>query len=242
MSDLRTYKWPMKTFWWVKKPSYFLFVMRELSSIFVAWWVVFLLILVAAVGRGEGAYEDFLDFAENPAVIVLNVIAFAFVVLHTVTWFSLTPKAMDARLARPSRACPDGGRVAVRRPRGRLRVHLLAGDRMIKRRVEPFVWLAFSGGGVMAAIFLPMLAFLFGLAYPLGWLDPPDYDHLHAVVRNPLTILFLLGLFVMLLIHSAHRFRFTLYDGLQIKSRKATAVLCYGGAAVIALVAVGVLL
>ncbi|MEP6667383.1 MAG: fumarate reductase subunit FrdD [Nocardioidaceae bacterium] len=113
---------------------------------------------------------------------------------------------------------------------------------MIKRRVEPFVWLAFSGGGVMAAIFLPILAFLFGLAYPLSWLDPPEYDHLHAVVRNPLTILVLLGLFVMLLIHSAHRFRFTLYDGLQIKSRKATAVVCYGGAVIISLAAVRVLL
>ena len=98
MSELRTYRWPMRTFWWVKKWTYFLFVMRELSSIFVAWWVVFLLILVAAVGKGEGAYDDFLDFAANPAVIVLNVIAFVFLALHTITWFALTPKAMDVRL------------------------------------------------------------------------------------------------------------------------------------------------
>jgi fumarate reductase subunit D len=112
----------------------------------------------------------------------------------------------------------------------------------MKFRVEPFVWLMFSGGGVLAAVFLPVLAFLFGLAYPLGWLDWPDYDHLHAVISNPLTILVLLGLFVMMLIHSAHRFRYTLYDGLQIKSRKAVAVLCYGGAIVGSLAAVAVLL
>jgi fumarate reductase subunit C len=98
MSELRTYRWPMKTFWWVKKWSYFVFVMRELSSIFVAWWVVYLLILIAAVGRGRAAYADFHDFASNPAVEVLNVIAFAFVVLHAITWFALTPKAMDARV------------------------------------------------------------------------------------------------------------------------------------------------
>jgi fumarate reductase subunit D len=112
----------------------------------------------------------------------------------------------------------------------------------MKFRVEPFVWLMFSGGGVLAAVFLPVLAFLFGLAYPLGWLDWPDHDHLHAVISNPLTILVLLGLFVMMLIHSAHRFRYTLYDGLQIKSRKAVAVLCYGGAIVGSLAAVAVLL
>jgi fumarate reductase subunit D len=113
---------------------------------------------------------------------------------------------------------------------------------MTKRRVEPFVWLMFSGGGVMAAVFLPVLAFLFALAYPLGWLSPPDHDHLSAVLGHPLTVLFLLGFFVLLLVHSAHRFRYTLYDGLQIKARRATAVLCYGAAAVGSLAALVVLL
>jgi fumarate reductase subunit D len=113
---------------------------------------------------------------------------------------------------------------------------------MTKRRVEPFVWLMFSGGGVMAAVFLPVLAFLFALVFPLGWLTPPDHDHLNAVLGHPLTVLFLLGFFVLLLVHSAHRFRYTLYDGLQIKARRATAVLCYGAAAVGMLTAVVVLL
>ena len=113
---------------------------------------------------------------------------------------------------------------------------------MTKRRVEPFVWLMFSGGGVLAAVFLPVLAFLFALAYPLGWLSPPDHDHLAAVVGNPLTILFLLGMFVLLLVHSAHRFRYTLYDGLQLKAQRTIAVLCYGFAAIGSVAAVAVLL
>jgi fumarate reductase subunit C len=98
MSEVRMYRRPVSTWWWLRKRSYFVFVMRELSSIFIAWLVVYLLLLVSAVGRGRTAYENFLDFAANPVVVVLNVVAFAFVVLHTVTWFSLTPKAMDARL------------------------------------------------------------------------------------------------------------------------------------------------
>ena len=44
---------------------------------------------------------------------------------------------------------------------------------MTQRRIEPLVWLTFSGGGVTAAMFLPVLAFLFALAFPLGWVDPP---------------------------------------------------------------------
>jgi fumarate reductase subunit C len=98
MTDLRLYRRPVSTWWWTKKRSYFVFVMRELSSIFVAWFVVYLLMLVYAVGRGEGAYEDFLDWASSPWVVVLNVVALLFLALHTVTWFKLTPQAMVVRV------------------------------------------------------------------------------------------------------------------------------------------------
>ncbi len=93
----------------------------------------------------------------------------------------------------------------------------------------------------MAAVFLPVLVFLFAFAFPLGWIDPPGYDHLSAVVGHPLTLLFLLVLFVVLLVHGAHRFRYTLYDGLQIKHKGITALLCYGVAAVGAIAALVVL-
>lgn len=103
---------------------------------------------------------------------------------------------------------------------------------MTKRRIEPLLWLLFSGGGVVSAVFLPILVILFGLAIPLGLLQP-DYNHLHAVVSHWLTRLVLLGLFVLMLFHSAHRLRYTLHDGLQLK-RLATPieVLCYGCAVV----------
>ena len=93
MTDL-SYRRPVSTWWWLKKRTYFVFVMRELSSIFVAWFVLFLLLLVRAVGDGEAAYDDFLDRAASPWLVGLNVVAFGFVLLHTVTWFLLTPQAM----------------------------------------------------------------------------------------------------------------------------------------------------
>jgi fumarate reductase subunit C len=67
--------------------------MRELSSIFIAWFVAYLLLLLYAVGRGEAAYQRFLAWAASPWVVAL-----AFVLLHTVTWFSLTPQAMALRM------------------------------------------------------------------------------------------------------------------------------------------------
>jgi fumarate reductase subunit D len=112
---------------------------------------------------------------------------------------------------------------------------------MTRRRVEPLVWLMFSTGGVLAAVFLPILVLLFGLAFPLGWLDPPDHEHLLAVISHPVTLVVLLGLFVLMLVHSAHRFRYTLYDGLQIKAKRTVAVLCYGAAVVGSVVTIAVL-
>lgn len=105
---------------------------------------------------------------------------------------------------------------------------------------EPFVWLGFSAGGVVAAVLLPILIVLFGLAIPLGWLRP-DYAGLEALLGHPVTGLVLLVALVALLVHAAHRFRYTLYDGLQIKSRSAVAVICYG-AAVVGIIATVVVL
>jgi fumarate reductase subunit C len=98
MSAPTTYRKPVSRLWWTKKRSYFLFAMRELSSVFVAWFAVFLMVMVFAIGRGEASYQRFLDFAASPIVIVVNIVALAFAVLHTVTWFILTSQAMVVRL------------------------------------------------------------------------------------------------------------------------------------------------
>ena len=94
MSQPLTYQRRVSTWWWLRRRTYFVFVMRELSSLFVAWYVLYLLLLVRAVGRSEAAYADFLDWAASPLIVVINVVGFAFIVLHAVTWFSLTPQAM----------------------------------------------------------------------------------------------------------------------------------------------------
>ncbi len=83
----------------------------------------------------------------------------------------------------------------------------------------------------MAAFLLPVHLFLFGLAFPLGWLEPPAYNHLRDLVAHPVTRLYLFALCSLPLFHWAHRFRFTLYDGLQIKHlNEVIFVFCYGGA------------
>ena len=49
---------------------------------------------------------------------------------------------------------------------------------MARKTIEPFLWTLFSAGGVVAALFIPIHVLLFGLAFPLGWLDAPSYGEI----------------------------------------------------------------
>ena len=58
----------------------------------------------------------------------------------------------------------------------------------------------------------------------------------NGVLRHPLTRLVLFAVCTLSLIHGAHRFRFTLYDGLQIKHlNELINLFCYGGAIVLSI-------
>ncbi|MGY4098756.1 fumarate reductase subunit FrdD [Nocardia sp. R16R-3T] len=102
-----------------------------------------------------------------------------------------------------------------------------------KRSLEPFAWLLFGIGGMAAALLIPVLLFLFGLAFPLDWIPAPDYAYLVSVLRHPVTRLVLFGLCVVALFHWAHRFRYTLQHGLRLQQFSALIILaCYGGAVI----------
>jgi fumarate reductase subunit C len=94
----RWYRPPLSTWWWLKRRSYIAFILRELSSVFVLWFVVFFLLLVRAVSEGDAGYRQFLSWAGSPVVVLVNVVSLFFVVFHAVTWFNLAPQAMVVRL------------------------------------------------------------------------------------------------------------------------------------------------
>jgi succinate dehydrogenase subunit D len=102
---------------------------------------------------------------------------------------------------------------------------------MAKPSNEAFFWMLFSAGGVVAALLIPVQLFLFFIAFPLGWLQAPSYDYLLSLARMPLVRIYLFLLCSLPLFHWAHRFRYTLYDGLKVKHLTGLIfALCYGGA------------
>ena len=86
------------TYWWLERRAYVSFITRELSSIFIAWFIVYLLLFIRAVSRGDASYQQFLAWSRHPVVLVLSVVTFLFVVFHAFTWFNLAPKAMVVRM------------------------------------------------------------------------------------------------------------------------------------------------
>ena len=101
------------------------------------------------------------------------------------------------------------------------------------RPITPLLWALFGAGGTIAALLFPVHLFLTGIAFPLGVLDPPGHAFLRGLVAHPLVRLYLFVLIAFPLFHWAHRFRYTLYDGLALKHLFGLiAVLCYGAALV----------
>jgi fumarate reductase subunit C len=90
------YRPAVPRFWWAKRRSYRLFMLREISCLFVAWSVAYLLLGVRWTGSGD--YQHFLDFSSRPLVLMLNVVTLAFLLLHAITWFGLAPRAMVIHL------------------------------------------------------------------------------------------------------------------------------------------------
>ena len=88
----------VSTFWWLEKGSYFVFILREMTCVFVAWFVVYLLMLVSAVTQGEAAYQEFLAWSSTAPILLLNIVSLLFLVFHAVTFFAAAPQAMVVKV------------------------------------------------------------------------------------------------------------------------------------------------
>lgn len=94
---------------------------------------------------------------------------------------------------------------------------------------EAFFWSLFSAGGVVSALFIPVLIVLTGLILPAGD-AAARYERLHALVAHPLTKIVLLVVFFLTFFHCAHRIQHTSKDlGLR-PIGGLIAALCYLGA------------
>ncbi len=80
----------MPATWWLKRKTYFLFMVRELTCVFVGGYALFLLTL--AMQRDDP--QAFAALLDSPFLIALQIMALPMVLYHGITWFNLTPKVL----------------------------------------------------------------------------------------------------------------------------------------------------
>ena len=94
------YHRPMAPTWWLTNRAYFLFMVRELTSVFIVAYLILFLLMLYKLAMGREAYEAYLRFLASPEMIVFHVLMLAAALFHTVTWFNLTPMAMRVQIGK----------------------------------------------------------------------------------------------------------------------------------------------
>ena len=88
----------VSTWWWARSWAYFKFILRELSSVPVAVFVLLTLAELRALSAGPAAWAELQEWLRRPLVILASLAVLAAVVFHAVTWFRLVPATMVLRI------------------------------------------------------------------------------------------------------------------------------------------------
>jgi len=84
--------------WIVRHPRYVRYMAREFSCLFIGGWTLLMVWGLKQLAEGPAAWAAFLECLQSPASIVFHVLALAFAVYHSITWFNLTPKALPLQV------------------------------------------------------------------------------------------------------------------------------------------------
>ncbi|CAG8998723.1 MAG: Fumarate reductase subunit C [Candidatus Celerinatantimonas neptuna] len=98
MSIRQPYVRPMRSNWWLKNTFYIKYIIREGSSIALTIYSLVLLVGLFRLTQGAEAFQGWLHAMQSPVAIIFHIIALVWILYHSVTWFSLAPKAAEVWL------------------------------------------------------------------------------------------------------------------------------------------------
>jgi len=90
----------MPATWWLRRRSYFLFMMRELSSVFIAIFLIVFLVQIYQLAEGQQAYTAFIQRLGSPGWITFHMVALLFALYHTFTWFQSSSVVLQIKIGR----------------------------------------------------------------------------------------------------------------------------------------------
>ena len=84
---------PLPRGWWLQKPAYFKFMLRELTSVAVFAYTLLMIWALWSAADAE-SYSAFYGFLTSPLSVGLHVVVLVPAFYHTATWIALTPNVM----------------------------------------------------------------------------------------------------------------------------------------------------
>ncbi len=94
----RPYVRPMKRTWFMDHPFYRTYMVRELTSVFDGLYCLNLFVGILQLVSGAESWQSWLDFQANPLMILFTVITLGMTLLHTTTYFGMTPRVMPQQI------------------------------------------------------------------------------------------------------------------------------------------------
>ena len=95
MSKRKPYTRELPIDWWMKQLFYTKYMIREGSSVLITIYSLILAWGLLRLSQGEVAFNAWMTSLQSPLAVVVHVIALSLALYHTITWFSLAPKAVD---------------------------------------------------------------------------------------------------------------------------------------------------
>lgn len=100
------YQQPGSAGWFLRRSGYVLFMLRELTAVFLGIYLIFLLLFLCRLGSGEEQFLTLLVYLNRPLCMVFHAMVLLAATWHAITWFNLTPKAMPLFLGSKRLADP----------------------------------------------------------------------------------------------------------------------------------------
>jgi fumarate reductase subunit C len=95
-----TYRPRLPATWWLRNRRYFMYVVRELTAVFAALWLVSFLVQIPLMAGGPEAHSRWLATVRSPGWILFSLVSLAFVLYHAWTWFNVMGTTIYLRLGK----------------------------------------------------------------------------------------------------------------------------------------------
>ena len=99
-SQTKTYTRPISATWWLSNCRYFMFMVRELTSVFVALYVLLFLYEIFLLSKGPTVHGLFQESLRSTPFVAFYVIALLFSLYHSWTWLGLATKIQVVKVGK----------------------------------------------------------------------------------------------------------------------------------------------